>query len=262
MKHLFDEWERIRPGLKQKNLLICLDYDGTLTPIRPSPDQARLSEATKKILKELAGNERVKVAVISGRSLGDIKKLIGLRSVIYSGNHGLRVQGPGIDFSANVPKAGRKALAEIAREFRKQFKDFPGVIIEDKKPGITVHYRMALKKDIRRIQGLFRKALSNPLRAGSLRLQTGKMVLEALPRIPWNKGTAVLRLLSKFGRKERGKKILPVYIGDDITDEEAFRALRHRGLTILVGPPRKSFARYHLSEVKDVSEFLKRISAL
>lgn len=258
MRHLFRAWKKIQQDLNQ-TLLICLDYDGTLTDIQPAPGEAQLPKRAKKILSQLSQNPDITLAVITGRSLKNIQQLVGLKNILYAGNHGFLIQGQGISYSKSFPQAAHKALEKLEKKFRRVLTEYRGVIIENKKPGISVHYRMAQKKDQAKIKKTFRMILEQLPQKKYLRVQKGKRILEALPGIIWDKGKAVLWILSCITAKKK-RKIYPVYVGDDVTDTHAFLTLKNKGLTVFVGNQRISSADYRLSNVAQVHEFLKRVS--
>ncbi|MGE5197197.1 MAG: trehalose-phosphatase, partial [Deltaproteobacteria bacterium] len=113
MDYLFKKWNEIKAKLKDKYLFIFLDFDGTLIPIAATPEKAVLPGSTKKLLEKISKSQRLKMAFISGRALDNIEQKIGLRDVIYSGNHGLEIEGPGIKFRPLVPPGYRKVLERI-----------------------------------------------------------------------------------------------------------------------------------------------------
>ncbi len=262
MKNLFGDWSRIQTLIKQRPLLICLDYDGTLSPIAPTPRQAVLPTKTKQVLQSLVASHGISVAVISGRAMSDVTSLVGLKGIIYSGNHGFEAEGGGIKFKLHIPPAYDKAIMCLEKTLKDSYKTTKGVIVENKKPFLAVHYRLANKRDIPNIRKIFWGTVKKTSAKRLLRTKTGKMILEIQPSINWNKGKIVLWLLTKKRSMVGGKKILPIYVGDDITDEDAFHALRNRGITVFVGHSRTSCAQYSLSDTNKVHAFLKRIVSL
>ncbi|MGD2279034.1 MAG: trehalose-phosphatase, partial [Candidatus Omnitrophota bacterium] len=142
MKYLLKEWKTIKRALGEKYIYLLLDFDGTLTRIRKRPGEVKLSKATKSVLKGLVSQKKASVAIISGRSLKDARRMVGLKDLVYAGNHGLETKGPG--FQHTIPKAlrAKKAIKEISRELKRRLKPLKGVIIEDKGLTLSVHYRM------------------------------------------------------------------------------------------------------------------------
>jgi len=136
------------------------------------------------------------------------------------------------------------------------------VLIEDKGVTLAVHYRLVRKKDIPLIKAIFQKALIFYQIKNKVKTGFGKKLLEVRPAVDWNKGKAVLWLLAKCKFFLKEKKVLPIYIGDDKTDEDAFKSLRGIGLTIFVGRPRDSYAEYFLNDTKEIYMFLNKILQL
>lgn len=263
MKNLFRDWSRIRPLIRQKPLLICLDYDGTLSPIAPTPKQAILPGKTKQTLRALAASPGVFLAVISGRAMSDVKSMVGLKNIVYSGNHGFEIEGRGIRFKPRIPTIYKRTLARLEKELKDKYKTIDGVVVENKKPVLAVHYRLTDKNNIPSIRRIFRETVKDADAKQLIRTKTGKMILEIQPPLDWNKGKIVLWLLTKKKAAAQRRNVLPIYIGDDITDEDAFRALENKGLTVFVGrPPRASSAQYYLADTGEVGVFLKRILSL
>ncbi|WP_128699509.1 trehalose-phosphatase [Candidatus Velamenicoccus archaeovorus] len=262
MKSLFRDWDRIRQRIRQHPLLICLDYDGTLSPIAPTPPQAVLPTKTKQVLRTLAAVPGVLLAVISGRAISDLKSMIGLKNIVYSGNHGFEAEGSGVRFKIRIPSAYNRVIARLERTLKDRYKTIRGVVVENKKPFLAVHYRLAEKNNFPSIRGIFRETVKEAAAKNLIRMKTGKMILEIQPPVDWDKGKIVLWLLKKRRGTAKGRNVLPLYVGDDITDEDAFRALKNKGITVFVGVPGTSSAQYYLSNTDKVHKFLERIVLL
>jgi trehalose-phosphatase len=251
MKYLFRyQREVISKIQKSPKVYLFLDYDGTLTPIVSKPKKARISARVRTLIKELNSYPWIRIAIVSGRSLQDIKKMAGVKGIIYAGNHGLEIQDGKGKIKKTVPVTSYPLLKSVKSSLRHSLKGINGVIIEDKGPTMSVHFRMAspgMRKTVKRV---FRKTISPYLSSKNLKVTYGKMVLEVRPAVEWDKGNAVLALLGKT-------RALPVYIGDDITDNDAFRALKGKGICIFVGRPGKDIAAdYYLKDPTEVEIFL------
>lgn len=236
-----------------KNLIFFLDYDGTLTPIVDKPELAIISERMKEAVKKLA--QKYKVAVISGRMRQEVQNLIGIENIFYAGNHGFDISGPG--FSLLYPQAQEimPLMAQIAQKLSKEIGFFEGILIEDKKFSVGVHYRLVKKENILKVQEAVEKITENN---SSLRLMRGKKVLEILPAVDWNKGKAVCWLMQALKISWSSNSV--IYIGDDTTDEDAFRAVRTRGTGILVAEkPRISAADFVLKSPQEVEGLFEKI---
>lgn len=250
--------------LHNRFIYLFLDYDGTLAPIVKAPDKAVMPKKTKAVLRRLANKPGIKLAIISGRALDDVKKRIGIRDVVYVGNHGFEINGPRLKFKNPAPPRYRKLLERIKGRLREKLYGIKGVFIEDKGLSLSVHYRRARAKDTPKIETIFYETMIIDEVRESVRTRPGKKVLEIRPPVAWDKGKAVLWLLArqKFTLGKKGAKILPIYLGDDITDEDAFKALRNKGITVFVGRPKRSSAEFYLKNTEDVIRFLEGLLRL
>jgi alpha,alpha-trehalase len=252
MKYLFNEWGEVSGKIKKVGrLVLLLDYDGTVTPIVEKPELAQLSEEMREVIRELS--LRNTVCIISGRSLADLKGLVGLDTIIYSGNHGMELYG--LDSEPPIDTAPIKPLIhQIYEECRTNLEDIPGVVVEDKGISASVHYRLVPQDKVSTLKGRVVAILEPYL--NEIKLGYGKKVIEIRPRIEWGKGKVVIHILDRVPNKT-----LPIYIGDDLTDEDAFEALANKGITILVSASeRDSKAQYFLKNVEDVKRFLAILS--
>lgn len=259
---LIGKWDDVAPYLKGKRLFLFFDYDGTLAPIAATPERALLPRRTKRLLECLTLSPGCKVAVISGRPVEDLKRLVGVAGVIYSGNHGMEIEGPKLKFRAPIGAPYRRLLEQVKADLSARLAGIKGVIIEDKKYSLTLHYRMAQKKDISKIMTLFHEATIIPLVENKVKVASGKMVLELRPPTEWDKGRVVLWLLARQKFANAGIETVPVYIGDDTTDEDAFKALKYNGLTAAVGAPGQTFAQYSLADTDEVAKLMTKIIRL
>ncbi|MDD4183109.1 MAG: trehalose-phosphatase [Candidatus Omnitrophica bacterium] len=259
MRYLFSNLSEIEKIISNSTIFLLLDYDGTLTRIRKAPEKALINPRTKNLLNDISKNGKIKLAVISGRALPDIKSKISLSNIIYSGNHGLEISGPKIKFKMFVPKESRKTIGDVRRQLKRKFSSINGVIIEDKGFGVALHFRQVYKRQIPSVKAIFNRITGPYLSGNKIMIKPGKMVFDVRPAISWDKGKAVLMLL-KLKKRLCGKKtILPVYIGDDKTDEDAFSALKSKGITVFVGKKKKTNAKYYLNNTGEVLKFLRFI---
>ena len=237
--------------LQSKRPVVFLDYDGTLTPIVARPDMAILAPSVRNTLTALA--DRWPVAIVSGRDRADVQRLVGVDNLIYAGGHGFDIQGP--DFSLEHGASFLVDLESVEQELRQALATIDGALVERKRYSLAVHVRGLAPNPATAVEAVVDAALS---RRARLRKGTGKMVFELMPRLDWNKGKAVLYILETL--HPCGTGALPIYIGDDRTDEDAFAALSGRGVGILVSEsPRKTAANYTLRNPDEVSRFLRRL---
>ena len=249
--------EEIRTRARDKRLAVFLDYDGTLTPIVDRPELAVLSEQTRDTVRRLAGC--LMVAVISGRDLRDVRRLVGIDSIFYAGSHGFEIEGPqGWGMESRQGAELLPVLDVVEGELREHLRAIPGALVERKKFSVAVHYRLvepgslqAVEDAVAQTAGLHRE----------LRRSAGKKVHELLPGIDWHKGKALLWLLEVL--ELDAADVLPLYLGDDITDEDAFDVLRGAGIGIVVrDEPRPTSAAYGLDSPDEVRRFLEAVRAL
>lgn len=260
MKSFFKELDKLKDKISRSFIFLFLDYDGTLAPIADMPVKAHMPLKTRKIIDLLSKNYECKVAIISGRSLGNIKRYVGLKKVIYAGNHGLEIEGPKNRFAYRIPKEFMLAIKKIKEKIAKDFSDIEGILIEDKKLTLSVHYRLVENNNIQKVIDILNKLTKPFIANGTVKINSGKKVCEIKPDIRWHKGSAVLWLLEREKKLGKKRKILPIYIGDDLTDEDAFEVLKKTGVTVFVG--KKSIlskAKFFVNDTKEVSKLLKII---
>ncbi len=230
---------------------VFLDYDGTLTPIVARPQDAILSESMRETLRRLAA--LCPVAIVSGRDLADVRALVGLQGLWYAGSHGFDIAGP--DGERTEYEGGRDylpALDQADQSLRKALATIKGCLVERKHFSIATHYRLVdpsevdlVKQTVRSIHG----------QQPGLRLKGGKKVLELQPDVEWDKGKA-LRWLMQVLRLD-STRFVPIYIGDDVTDEDAFRELASDGVGIIVAQDNgQTQASYRLKDPDAVQAFL------
>jgi trehalose 6-phosphate phosphatase len=232
------------------HLLIALDYDGTLTPIVRNPAQAVLCPSVRTVLHQLHQRPATTVAIVSGRQLGDVQALVGIDSLLYAGNHGLEIVGPDFYFLHSDAQQATTLLQALASQLEQQLADLPGVFVENKRLTLAVHTRQAVPsdKDIARDRV---ERVCRGLAQQQLRLVQGKEVLEIRPGIDWHKGRAIAWIADRL----RQPNLLTVFVGDDRTDEDAFRFLPD-ALTVKVGSPLDTAASYHVADPTGVVRFL------
>ncbi len=257
MKYLFDHILHIQNLQEGQIIALFLDYDGTLTPIAPTPDQAVLSPDTKKVLQKIIKCPKVHTAIVSGRSLEDVRRLIGIKDLIYIGNHGFEIKGSGMEFEGLISPAYRQVLAGIKSEIIRSLESFQGVIIENKGITLSVHYRLTQEDEraeiLRHLEKITKQFISNQ----DIHVTTGKMVFEIRPPIDWDKGKAVMWVFKRQQLAYEHQNVLPIYIGDDVTDEDAFFVLKDMGVTVCVGQKEASQAQYYVNDPDEVIKFLE-----
>jgi trehalose 6-phosphate phosphatase len=253
-KYYFEE-DHLTATRNKIRVALFLDFDGTLVPIRRDPGQCYLSPDTKRLLESILGSGKSAVTILSGRSLSDLRKRLSVRGAFYAGSHGLEISGPGIQFVHKDAHLAKPVLDNILRAIQEQLDGCEGILIENKPYSFAIHYRNAATETVPFMRKLFYSVITRePADAQSFTVMKGKKVLELLPRVSWNKGTAALHIMRKLDGK-----YLPICVGDDATDETLFEAFCEKGITIRVGPSRRTAARCHLKGQWEVPFLLKQI---
>ncbi|GAC1479608.1 MAG: hypothetical protein NVS1B4_24310 [Gemmatimonadaceae bacterium] len=200
-----------------------LDVDGTLAPIAPRPEDAVVPEETQRILAALAARPATHVVIVSGRSAADARRMLPTTPAWFLGNHGIETVSPDGAVTVDpVVTAHRPAMARAVQAISAGAAAMAGVLVEDKQWTLTVHYRLAGDGVLPALQRL----VDGVARSESLRTVAAKMAIEVRPPVAVDKGTAVVALAERLGALAPGAALL--FAGDDVTDEDAFRALRDR----------------------------------
>jgi trehalose-phosphatase len=247
---LFDNLKTIEIQLRSSpQWLLGLDFDGTLAPIVEDPAEARLDPRLVPMLLTLSTRPNVLTVIMSGRERADVETRVGLPALVYAGNHGLDIQGNSINFLEPNAVASQTVLDAMAAVMAVRLREIQGAIVEHKGLTLSVHYRMvdeAAHEEVRHHVHNVLASTDHPFV-----LTTGKRVFEIRPRTYWNKGTAMTLI-----RKQLCPNSEVLYLGDDLTDEDAFRAFP-KGITIRVGASDETAAAFFLDTQADVFDFLK-----
>jgi trehalose-phosphatase len=264
LSHALDESKELAKRFVGKLPAVFLDYDGTLTPIRERPEDAVISDSMREAVRRLA--ECVPVIVVSGRDREVVQQLMGLDNLIVAGDHGFDIWSPTEGLIQQLKGASfNDLLREVEARLRSELADISGVLIEPKKSSVAVHFRLVSAEQRPAVKKLVDTLLSE--HPEELKVTPGKMVFEIQPRLDWDKGEAVLYLLKALDLDR--DDVVPIYLGDDITDEDAFRAIAERGIGIFVGSASNpetaehiTAADYVLNTTEEVEQFLNRLATL
>lgn len=278
MKHpsALDKFEHMMSLAKGQKIVVFLDYDGTLSNIAPNPEEAFMTNKMRVALLEVA--RCFPTAIISGRCRNKVYDFVRLDNVYYAGSHGLDIAAPLQSLKYGDPKhqnkvvdkkgnevvlfqPAQKYLPEIQKMrgvLNEKTKSLKGVVIEDNKFCISVHFRHVCNEDFYLLEGQVKSVLQE---YQDFRLSKGKMVFEIRPDIEWDKGHALEYLLETLGFSSTSD-VLPIYIGDDRTDEDAFKVMRNRGQgypIVVSSAPKDTMASYSLRDPTEVNKFLLRL---
>jgi trehalose 6-phosphate phosphatase len=261
MKHFLTAWPHVVRSLKESHILLCLDFDGTLAPIARKPSEVLLSAGIREVLKKLKGKDWCTIAVISGRTLRSLIGKVRLEGIIYGGNHGAQLTGPNIDFQAPISPEAYRAFEAIRSNVRSLTAAIKGVVIEDKTYSLSIHFREVEEADVPRLTRTISRTVRPLIDDGYVRMSAGKKVFDITPS-SWNKGKAVQWLLRHLSLTTMSQSVVPIYVGDDTTDEDAFAAIGQNGFTVVVGTSRRSAAQYFLRDTYEVIKLLEKMLLL
>ncbi len=233
---------------------VCLDFDGTLSEIVPDPNAATLIDGAADALRHLAA--QCPVAVVSGRNVTDLQELVGVPGLYYVGSDGLEMIAPDGSHHQNETATGAAvALADAAAALQRDLADVPGAHVEHKRFAVTAHYRNVSTERVGEVMA----AAHAVSRRHGLPLTTGRRMVELRPNIDWHKGRVLQWVHDRVPPTDR---MLPIYVGDDLADEDAFDAVRFHGIGIAVqhdeDGDRPTAASFTLKNPREVCVFVRR----
>jgi trehalose 6-phosphate synthase/phosphatase len=244
-RHVFKYQIEVLDRFGMSGVSLFLDFDGTIAPIAEAPDRVVVPLQVKSALERLAAIRPL--AVISGRALDDLRERVGISGIIYAGNHGAEIMiGDKVVRDSRTDEA-TASLQSFLDALRSGMSSVPGVLIEDKGITASVHFRKVDPSQEGEVLRIFWRVARDYAR--EFRITTGKKVLEIRPQNAWNKGDAVKRILEHWGGNE-----MPLYVGDDTTDEDAYRIIRENGISVSIGE--NAEADYYLRSQDEVGPFL------
>jgi len=252
-----DRIDEIAEQIRGKRLAVFLDYDGTLSPIVDTPEMAIMSESMRKAVVELS--RHCTVGIISGRDLADVQNMVNIDSIVFAGSHGFDISGPeGLNIEIQTGTEFLPVLDEAEKEVSEQLRSIEGMLVERKKFAIAIHFRLVDPAEERRIEKVVDDVVSHH---PELRKAYGKKIFELQPDIDWHKGKALLALLKELGLD--GDDVVTMYLGDDVTDEDAFEVLKDTGIGIIVRDEQgDTAASYSLEDTDEVRDFLLKLVQL
>jgi len=238
-------------------VLLLLDFDGTLAPIVSTPNRAKLPKNTKEILEKLLHNQNICLGVVSGRALSDVINKVGINGLIYSGNHGMEWEINRKVYKTYLPLEIIKILKDAKEELEQIKSRFPGILVEDKGLSLALHYRIVPDNERSMVVRLLDERLAKYLTTKQVSLIKGNYTYDLRANCGRTKGD----LASELKRKLCSGDDVIIYVGDSTTDEDVFNKLT-AGITIKVGKPTGSNAKYYLKDSRDVCNFLFWVSKL
>ncbi|WP_239154900.1 trehalose-phosphatase [Amycolatopsis sp. FDAARGOS 1241] len=263
LPHALRDGDRFAERVAGRHPAVFLDYDGVLAPIVAHPDDAVISDRMRDTVRALA--MRCPVCVVSGRDRLDVQRLMRIDDLVVAGSHGFDIWSPTAgEIHHDAASGFEDVVGEVTQRLRAETGSIPGVVIEPKKASVAVHYRLVDPDGRSRIATAVETLLAE--HPDRLKMTPGKMVYELQPKIDWHKGKAVLHLLGTL--RLDSPDVVPIYLGDDITDEDAFRALADRGgVGIFVGSAddpevgdRTTSADFILASTEEVTQLLSTLA--
>jgi len=243
---LADIAERVR---RARHTFLFLDFDGTLSPIVNEPAAASMPNDTKRCLEDLFRSERFSLSIVSGRGLRDLRQRVELEGIVYAGDYGFAISGAGLHFVH--PRALERVhrLRELIYFLEQRLRGICGLQFEYKWLTASIHYRKVREGEREALHAIVEQAVASA--GGLFGMAHAPESIVIRPRTNWHKGSAANYILQATGRNDA----LPIYIGDDATDEDAFIALEG-GVTIKVGLTTSTAAHYQLEHQNAVTPFL------
>jgi trehalose-phosphatase len=252
-------WHRLEPWLAQRpTVALFLDYDGTLTPLAPRPEDAHLSDSARDVLRQAARTPNLDTVIVSGRALDDVRGMVDVPGLTYVGNHGFEIEGPGISFRHENADRFRAAVDGAAEDLTALA--VPGAWVERK--GVTLSYHLRAVEPA--AQEAAARRAEAALKRRRLRVTYGHLVVEGRPAADWHKGRAVLHVLVHRHGADWPSRVRALYIGDDATDEDAFRSLRGIGRSVCVASspfPAITAADFDLPNPDAVIQLLRQLAS-
>jgi trehalose-phosphatase len=250
--HLFACWNRIRQRMVlAKRVTLLSDFDGTLVPLQRRPGDAQMPSSLRRLFRRLVRGG-IKVGIISGRAVQDVRNKVGIDGIWYAGSHGYFLTDPRGRPLCLLPPEISSQMKRVSRLLQWRFRCASGLEVEPKDGTVAVHYRRATRGERMWAYEVLREVLAGQKH---LRVMQGKKVWEVLPQGEVDKWKAVQVILNRE-HFAWGKDLL-VYLGDDVTDEVVF--CKMRGLSVSVGEALRTAADFYLESHLEVREFLRRI---
>ncbi|MGH3936316.1 MAG: trehalose-phosphatase [Pseudonocardiaceae bacterium] len=265
LPHALRHGQQFARRLDGRRPVVFLDYDGTLTPIVDRPEDAVISDSMRNAVRELAG--RATVCVVSGRDRPVVARWMGIDGLIVAGSHGFDIGDHGAGLVGLDAASGFEVLLPTVTDWlRREVRSIQGAVVEPKRFSVAVHYRLVVAGQRPVVKEVVDTLLAD--HPDLLKVTPGKMVYEIQPKVDWDKGKAVRYLRQAL--HVDGEQFVSLYLGDDITDEDAFMALKGPdmpGISVVVADPgdpeqarRTTAADFMLESTGEVQQFLHTLA--
>jgi len=261
--YVFDNLSEILGKIKShEKVLLCMDHDGTIAEVITTLIASRITKSMRNTLHSLSQNTRIHLAIISGRTIDNLREVVNIKSdnIFYAGNHGFEIEGAGINYTFNDKDALEK-IRVITEEMDKKFSNVDGLVFEKKIFTTSFIWSAVTPEKQESIRNEILEALQ---KYKDIRIVEGKKLFNIRPDVNINKGIAINIIGNHFYKNGWRKHITVIYIGDDNSDEDAFKILEDKDIGIVVNeiPPEDTNAGYYLKSVKEVEDFLKWVSEI
>ena len=211
-----------------KHPFFFFDFDGTLSEIVPTPEEAGLTPAARMAIVEL--HRRGPVGIISGRRLADLRSIVGIRGLVYSGNHGVEIEGGGMKFIEPNSARSSRYIVSLAGKIASRLRKYHARV-NSKKYSVSIHYRTLEKSLVKPLLSELNSMIAGAVSEGRIYVFHGKKVVEIKSPVDWDKGKAIRLIL-----KTLSPRSTPIFFGDDTTDEYGFREVNKMGgISVFVG---------------------------
>jgi trehalose 6-phosphate phosphatase len=256
-------WDAILPSIERaEHVLLATDFDGTLAPIVSDPELAQMSVLDRDALRAICANDGYSVAIVTGRQMEEIRRLVQLDDVYYAANYGMEIDGPdGFRFREPEGERIRSLVTSLAPQLSDSLADISGVVVENKALSITVHHRHVAAEFLTTVSRRVSEITAPAVSGGHIRVSNGnRQAIEIVPVNATNKGIAIALILEHVGKT--GIQPWPMYMGDDVMDEQGFRLVNDRGgASIIISPGGKdeTEAQFFANKPADVSQLISRM---
>ena len=255
--HALEGWKGIEKEIRRApRVAFFSDFDGTLVRLRRHPGQVVLPVRVRRLLCAVAQSVPV-AGIVSGRRISDVRRRAGVGHIWYVGAHGFFLRTPENRLISLLANRERESVRKIQRVLFRRLRGWRGVHLEPKEATVTVHYRSASPGVAARTRHLLECVIKEHK---GISLMAGKKMWELLPNSHIDKWTGISFILRRARKRSGRLRWLPIFLGDDVTDERVFRKMK--GISIAVGKKHRTAARFYLRSPAEVTQFLERVKAV
>lgn len=252
------QWSVLMERTAAKHLFLILEY----SVVSPSQYRCHLhAESCGRIIhivRRLSEHPRCKICVVGNESVEEIRARTKL-PLIYCGNHGFEISGPGFEYRREVTPERREMLAALFRELKRRLALLTDIRCEFREISVGIYYDNILRGDFILLKRILFELIRPLCQSGHVMLRRGNRVMEIIPVTGWNRNNAMNYVMSREMRRYPAGVCLPVFVGDSNLAEESFRMINRSGISILVGKRRRTYARYYLRNNEELAVWMERL---